>query len=156
MPLYALSDAFIMEECRDKYKELYQEELGEDINCCRTDQKLIKVIQLLGVENCSGSRTALRVDWIPQEMEEYLVVHDYDGQKTISIDYNEAYANILHTIFKNDNCLYDESYSMLEEEYKKYKRITYIREKMRTLPRRKINEMPDTMIFTYDLPKLSK
>lgn len=31
----------VSQECQNKYKELYQEELGEDINCCRTDQKLI-------------------------------------------------------------------------------------------------------------------
>lgn len=140
----------VSQECRDKYKELYQVDLDEDINCCRTDQNLINVIDILGLEKCSGPtiNIRLRLEWIPKEMEEYLVVTDYDGQETIYIDYNEAYTKVLHTIFKNDDCV---SYAMLEKEYKNYQRITYIREKMRTLPRRYSKEMPDINIFSYNI-----
>lgn len=35
----------VSQECRDKYKDLYQVEL--DINCCRTDQNLINVIDIV-------------------------------------------------------------------------------------------------------------
>jgi len=155
----------VSQECRDKYKELFLEDLPEEINCCRSNQNLIKVIHLLGVEACSGPRTALRIDWIPQEMEEYLIVNDYDGQETISIDYNEAYANVLHDLMKhNCECTRQTNYLMGEgwsdaaqcdcipqDAREKYQRITYIREKMRGLPRRKINELPDTNVFIYEL-----
>ena len=40
----------VSQECRDKYKELYHVDLDEDINCCRTDQNIINVIDILGLE----------------------------------------------------------------------------------------------------------
>ena len=41
------ADIDVSQECRDKYKELYNEELDKDIMGCRTNPKLIKVFELL-------------------------------------------------------------------------------------------------------------
>ena len=62
----------VSQECRDKYKELFLEDLSEDIMGCRSNQNLIKVFELLGSDKCSGSPACIRlsVQWIPKEMEE--------------------------------------------------------------------------------------
>ena len=158
----------VSQECRDKYKELYHVDLDEDINCCRTDQNIINVIDILGLEKCSGPtiNIRLRIEWIPKEMEEYLVVTNYDGQETIYIDYNEAYTKVLHNLMKH-NChgsrnlnssVMSSVWSSCEQcncipkdAYDKYERINYIKEKMRNLPRRNSKEMPDATIFSYEL-----
>jgi hypothetical protein len=159
------NELYVSQECCDKYKELFQVDLKQDIDCCRTDQNLIKVIHLLGIEVCNGPRTTLRMDWIPKEMEEYLVIQKYDGPETIYIDYNEAYTKVLHDLMKHNchginklNDVMSNSWSSCDQcdcipkdAYDKYHRISYIEEKMRCLPKRYSKEMPDINIFSYNL-----
>ena len=157
----------VSQECRDKYKELFLEDLPEDIMGCRSNQNLIKVFELLGSDKCSGSPSCIRlsVQWIPKEMEEYISIYNYDGQETVSIDYNEAYSVVLHELMKH-NCHGTNNLQYVmsscwsssvhcdcipKDAREKYQRITYIKEKMRALPRRYSKEMPDAMIFSYEL-----
>jgi len=154
----------ISQECRDKYKELFLEELDKDVMGCRSNQNLIKVFELLGSDKCSGSPSCIRlsVQWIPKELEEYISIYNYDGQESVSIDYNEAYAVVLHKLMKH-NCHGTNNLQYVmsscwsssvhcdcipKDAREKYQRITYINEKMRGVPRRYSKEMLDTMIFT--------
>jgi len=154
----------ISQECRDKYKELFLEELDKDVMGCRSNQNLIKVFELLGSDKCSGSPSCIRlsVQWIPKELEEYISIYNYDGQESVSIDYNEAYAVVLHELMKH-NCHGTNNLQYVmsscwsssvhcdcipKDAREKYQRITYINEKMRGVPRRYSKEMLDTMIFT--------
>ena len=134
----------VSQECRDKYKELYSEELDKDIMGCRTNPRLIKVFELLGYDKCSGSPSCIRLEvmWIPKELEKHIGIRDYDGMENVYVDYNSAYAEILHLLMKH-NC------NLPKEAYEKYQRINYIKEKMVCLRTREINETPDTSIFTY-------
>lgn len=158
----------VSQECRDKYKELFQEELDKDITGCRTNPKLIKVFELLGSEKCSGSPSCIRLDvrWIAKEMEEYIAIYDYDGQENVYTDYNNAYADVLHELMKhNCECTRQLNYAMSacwssaeqcdcipQDAVVKYQRINYIKEKMNVLHTRKINETPDVNVFSYDQP----
>lgn len=145
----------VSQECRDKYKEFHKEELIEDILFCRADTKLIKVVDIIGLEKASnGKSCCLGYELIPQELEEYINIDFYGEQETIYINYNQAYANVLHEIMERNirvqykdvlqygisnwdcNCI-------SEKLVNKYKRITYIKNKMNELVENNI----DTTLF---------
>ena len=111
----------ISDECREKYKELYGEELAKDIEGERMNPNLIKVIELLGFDKCKGTRksTRLAIDLLPEELTDYIQIHDYDGQESVYISYDEAYSNLLAQVMKE---------GVISDENKaKYERINYIR-----------------------------
>jgi hypothetical protein len=157
----------VSQECRDKYKELYNEKLDEDIMGCRTNPKLIKVFELLGSKKCSGSPSCIRlaVRWIAKEMEPYIAIYDYDGQENVYTDYNNAFADVLHELMKhNCECTRQFNFAMSgvgssveqcdcipQDAVQKYQRINYIKSKMNMLHTRKINEAPDATIFSYEI-----
>lgn len=154
----------VSQECRDTYKKLYNETLEEDIGCCRTNPKLIHVVELLGSDKCSGSPSCIRLDvrWIAKELEPYIAINDYDGQENVYTDYNIAYADVLHELMKhNCECTRQLNYAMSNcwssaeqcdciphDAVQKYQRINYIKSKMNSLLTRNINEPPDTNVFT--------
>ena len=135
----------VSQECRDKYKEIHNEKLIEDILFCRADPKLIKVVDIIGLERASsGKSCSLGYELIPQELEEYINIDFYDGRETIYINYNEAYANVLHEIMERnirghykDVLQYGISNwdcsCISEKLINKYKRISYIKNKMNEL-----------------------
>jgi len=115
------SDFCISDECREKYTELFNEPLAENIEGERMNQNLIKVIELLGFDKCKGTRksTRLAIDLLPAELTDYIQIHDYDGQESVYISYDEAYSNLLAQVMKE---------GVISDENKiKYERINYIR-----------------------------
>ena len=114
--------------CHQKYKELYNEKLNEsdDIEFNRTNEKVLNVINLIGINQCRiFPSNGLSIEYIPEELEEYVDIDEYDGKETISINYDLAFSEILHTIMNNYN--EGEPTFIPDSNYIKYNRIKYIR-----------------------------
>lgn len=139
--------------CREKYKELYNEELNneelnelDDIEFNRTNNKLLNVINILGLKECRfNPLNGLSIIYVPEELDEYVDIDEYDGKETISINYNLAFSDILHSIMNNYNeC---EPTFIPDSEYVKYNRIKYIRSVMRVY---NFKDIIDPNIFILD------
>lgn len=128
----AISPLYISNKCYDAYKERYGEELGlyNYKNGYTTNLKLITLVEELGLEECNGTYTDLTIQLVPEALQDYIEVIFDKGIKIVSINYDKAFANILHTeksIYEN----YTYSYStQLLDIYRKYYRIAHIKEKV--------------------------
>ena len=62
----------------------------------RCDPVVLELFERLGSERASGMHSVLAVREIPALFEHYWSIEDYDGNETVQVDVNEAYADALH------------------------------------------------------------
>ena len=128
----AINPLYISDTCYYAYKERYGEELElyNYKNGYTTNPKLITLVEDLGLEECNGTYTDLAIQHVPEALQDYIEVIFDKGIKIVSINYDKAFANILHTqklIYED----YTYSYStQLLDIYRKYYRIAHIKEKV--------------------------
>ena len=122
----------ISDKCYYAYKERYGEELGQYNykNGYTTNPKLITLDEELGLEECNGTYTDLAIQLIPEALKDYIEVIFEKGIKIVSINYDKAFANILHTQKSfYENFTYNNSQQLLEI-YRQYYRIAHIKKKV--------------------------
>ena len=132
--------------CYEVYKERYGEDLEYKGNSYTINPKLIKVVEELGLEECNGTYTDLAIQHVPEALQDYIEVIFDKGIKIVSINYDKAFANILHTqklIYED----YTYSYStQLLDIYRKYYRIAHIKEKVDEI----MDELTTKNYFEYE------
>ena len=82
---------------------------------------------------------------MPEELKEYIVVGFVEGIKKVNINYDKAYADILHKqlkVFENEDMVHWQQICLI---YKQYDRIKYIKEKYEEL-------MTQTIDKAYEYP----
>lgn len=117
--------------------EVYKERYGEELELCyykngyTTNPKLITLVEELGLEECSCSHyTTLAIQLVPETLIDYIEVIFDKGIKIVSINYDKAFANILHTEKSAyENFTYNNSQQLLDI-YRQYYRIAHIKEKV--------------------------
>jgi len=151
---FAINPLYISDKCYYAYKERYGEELGQYNykNGYTTNQKLITLVEELGLEECNGTYTDLAIQLIPEALKDYIEVIFDKGVKIVSINYDEAFANILHSD-KSAYAKHTYNYSQqLVFIYEKYYRIEHIKEKvdeiMDELTTKNYVKVYDKKIFT--------
>lgn len=103
------------------YNELYDEPLSNEYTLNnRYNPKIIRVFELLGSKQSSGDYASLVTEYIPEELSKYVKISDYDGRESVSIDFKEAYSNLLFEIMKDGKISY--------ENKPKFDRLVYIQE----------------------------
>ena len=117
--------------CYEVYKQRYGEELEYKSNSYTTNPKLIKLVEELGLVECSGNHYKdLAIQLVPEALIEYIEVIFDKGVKIVSINYDKAFANILHTEKSTyENFEYNNSQQLLEI-YRQYYRIAHIKKKV--------------------------
>lgn len=113
------------------YKQRYGEELEYKSNSYTTNPKLIKLVEELGLVECSGNHYKdLAIQFVPEALKDYIEVIFDKGVKIVSINYDKAFANILHTEKSAyENFTYNNSQQLLEI-YRQYYRIAHIKKKV--------------------------
>jgi hypothetical protein len=105
---------------------MYGKELDYDGKSFSIDKKLITLVEEFGFLNCGGYATHLTFQLVPEELKEYIVVGFVEGIKKVNINYDKAYADILHKqIFDSESS----DGLLINDSYKQYHRIKYIRGK---------------------------
>ena len=136
------------------YKQRYGEELGlyNYKNGYTTNPKLITLVEELGLEECNGTYTDLAIQLVPEALTDYIEIIFEKGIKIVSINYDKAFANILHkekSVYEN----YTYSYStQLLDIYRQYYRIAHIKDNvdeiMDELTTKNYVKVYDKKIFT--------
>jgi hypothetical protein len=121
---------YLSEICCDTYQEIYGEKIEFDKLKYSFNQKLIKVIEELGFDKCNGMSTFLAIQLVPEELKEYIDVKFDKGIKIVDIDYDKAFANILHTELSYYEKFQYSREMQLDYIYGQYNRIAFIKEKM--------------------------
>lgn len=119
----------ISDKCFNAYAEMYGKELDYDGKSFSIDKKLITLVEEFGFLNCGGYATHLAFQLVPEELKEYIDVGFVEGTKKVNINYDKAYADILHkqlNVFENEDMAHWQQICLI---YKQYDRIKYIKEK---------------------------
>lgn len=116
----------ISDKCFNIYAERYGVEFEYIGKAYSIDTKLIALVEELGLEQCSGHGTFLECQLVPEELKEYIDVRFVEGIKIADINYDKAYAAILHKQIVD--CEISDGL-LMNSIYKQYNRIKYIREK---------------------------
>ena len=118
----------ISDKCFNAYGERYGVEFEYIGKAYSIDTKLIALVEELGLEQCSGHGTFLLCQSVPEELKDYIVVRFDEGIKIADINYDKAYADILHKQIVD--CESDELSDglLMNSVYKQYHRIKYIHE----------------------------
>ena len=119
----------LSDKCLNAYKEMYDEELDYDEGKTYIlGPKIIKVVEDVGLGKSGGFGAYIAFQLVPEELKEYIVVGFVEGTKKVYIDYDKAYAAILH---KQIHCESGEISDglLVKSVYKQYQRITYIKER---------------------------
>jgi len=89
-----------------KYKEVYKEDFifsnQKDLQF-RTDEKIIKIFELLGSHKSSGFISELKIDYIPRDLLDYCKIVNVNGYESLRINYNKAYSEILFDIIRSNS-----------------------------------------------------
>ena len=117
----------ISDKCFNTYAEMYDKEINYNGKTYSIDPKIIKVVEELGLEKCSGYGTFLLCQLVPEELKDYIDVRFVEGIKKVYIDYDKAYAAILHKQIVD--CEISDGL-LVNDTYRQYNRIKYIQEKM--------------------------
>jgi hypothetical protein len=136
--------------CYEVYKERYGEDLEYKGNCYTTNPTLIKLVEEIGLEVCSGNHYKdLAIQLIPEALKDYIEVIFDKGIKIVSINYDKAFANILHKEkLSYEKFEYNKGQQLLDI-YNKYYRIAHIKEKMdHVMTQTDDDKVYDTKIFT--------
>ena len=142
----------LSDKCLYAYKDLYDEELNYNGKHFSIDPKIINLVEEVGLEKSGGFATYLAFQLVPKELKEYIVVGFVEGTKKVHIDYDKAYASILHKEHKEHE--YYENGDITDSQllqliFQRYERIAYIREKYDVL-------MMQTLDKAYELPFICK
>jgi hypothetical protein len=118
------------EEFLTKYKEMFETDLdgGGFFECYdRSDEKILEVFDILGVEKSSGKHCKLGVVDIMENLIGYMSIDEYDGKERVYIDYQDAFSQLLDDIMKTGQLTQEhkERYDRMKE-YKSTYRIKYI------------------------------
>lgn len=132
----------ISDKCFNAYAERYGVEFEYNGKAYSIDTKLIALVEELGLEQCSGHGTFLLCQLVPEELKEYIDVRFVEGIKIADINYDKAYAAILHKQIVD--CEISDGL-LMNSIYKQYNRIKYIQEKMDEL-------MTQTLDKAYEPP----
>ena len=118
----------ISEKCFDAYTRRYKQELNYDYKKNYSiDTKLIALVEELGLGECGA---LLAFQFVPEELKEYIEVGWRVGERIVTINYDKAYADILHKqIVDCESGKISDGLLM----YKQYYRINYIKEKYEEL-----------------------
>ena len=118
----------ISDTCFNAYAERYGIEFEYNGKAYSIDTRLLALVEELGLEQCSGHGTFLECQSVPEELKDYIVVRFDEGIKIASINYDKAYADILHKQIVD--CESDELSDglLMNSVYKQYHRIKYIQE----------------------------
>ena len=121
----------ISDKCFDAYTRRYKQELNYDYKKnYSVDTKLIALVEELGLGECGASRALLAFQFVPEELKEYIEVGWRVGERIVTINYDKAYADILHKqIVDCESGKISDGLLM----YKQYYRINYIKEKYEEL-----------------------
>jgi hypothetical protein len=130
----------ITEKCWDTYKEKYGEEFTYEHkknswnnkinNDYSINPKLIKLVEEIGVKECSGLATTLEIQLIPEALKDYIEVIYDKGIKIVSINYDKAFANILHKEKPSyEKYTYNKGQQLLDI-YNQYYRIAHVKENL--------------------------
>jgi len=142
----------VSDTCYEVYKERYGEDLENKGNSYTTNPNLIKVVEEIGLEKCScGYLTTFAIQLIPEALKDYIEVIFDKGIKIVSINYNSAFANILHKEKSSyENYTYNNAQQLLDI-YRQYYRIAHIKknvdEIMDELTTQKYVKVYDKKIF---------
>ena len=120
----------ISDICFNAYAERYGVEFEYIGKAYSVDTKLIALVEELGLEQCSGHGTILECQSVPEELKEYIDVKFVQGIKEACIDYNKAYADILHKQIVDCESGKISDGLLMNSVYKQYQRIKYIHEQM--------------------------
>jgi hypothetical protein len=139
------------DKCLYAYKNLYEEEPKINYNGTHfsIDPKIINLIEELGIEKSGGFGAYLAFQLVPEELKEYIVVGFVEGTRKVYIDYDKAFANILHENHSNYEHTHTALSFFLHKLYEKYNRIAYIKEKYDIL-------MTQTLDKAYEYPFICK
>ena len=111
----------ISDKCFDAYTRRYKQELNYNYKKnYSVDTKLIALVEELGLGECGA---LLAFQFVPEELKEYIEVGWRVGERIVNINYDKAYADILHKQIVD--CKISDGLLM----YKQYYRINYIKEK---------------------------
>lgn len=135
----------LSDKCLYAYKDLYHEEVNYNGKSFSLDPKIINLVEEIGFLKCGGYCTHLEFRLVPEELKEYIVVGFVEGTKKVYIDYDKAYADILHRELKEPENIDVGHWQQLFFIYKQYYRIKYIREKYDEL-------MTQTLDKAYEYP----
>ena len=120
----------LSDKCFNAYAEKYDKELDYNGKTYSIDPKIIKVVEEVGLEKCSGYAAYLAFQLVPEELKEYIEVGWRVGERIVNINYDKAYADILHKqIVDCESGKISDGLLM----YKQYYRINYIKEKYEEL-----------------------
>ena len=118
----------ISDTCFNAYAERYGVEFEYIGKAYSIDTNLIALVEELGEEQCSGHGTLLLCQSVPEELKEYIAIRFVEGIKIASIDYNKAYADILHKQIVDCESGKLSDGLLMNSVYKQYHRIKYIQE----------------------------
>ena len=130
----------LSDKCFNAYAEKYDKELDYNGKTYSIDPKIIKVVEEVGLEKCSGYAAYLAFQLVPEELKEYIVVGFVEGTKKVYIDYARAFATILHENRSNYEHGYNTPRFLVDKIYEKYNRIHYIRSKYDELMRQTLDK----------------
>jgi hypothetical protein len=118
----------ISDTCFNAYAERYGVEFEYIGKAYSIDTNLIALVEELGQIECSGHGTFLECQSVPEELKDYIDVKFVEGIKRACIDYNKAYADILHKQIVD--CESGEICDglLMNSVFKQYHRIKYIQE----------------------------
>ena len=119
----------LSDKCFNAYAEKYDKELDYNGKTYSIDPKIIRVVEEVGLEKCSGYAAYLAFQLVPEELKEYIVVGFVEGTKKVHIDYDKAYASILHKQILDCESGEISDGLLVNDIYRQYRRIKYIKEK---------------------------
>ena len=109
----------LSEEAVQMLMELGVEYLSYNNNSIdfRSNPRVIEVIEQLGLDRARGDCCKLKIIEVPKELIKYVTIHEYDGLENWSINFDEAYADLLHKIMNGEDV---ENLRQQYEQYNKY------------------------------------
>ena len=118
----------ISDTCFNAYAERYGVEFEYIGKAYSIDTKLIALVEELGLEQCSGHGTFLSCQSVPEELKDYIDIRFDKGIKKACIDYDKAYADILHKQIVHCESGEISDGLLINSVFKQYHRIKYIQE----------------------------
>lgn len=87
----------------EEFAAAYKERTGREVNtfsqlfrAVRADPVAVELFERLGAKRASGEYASLAVREIPALFERYWTIEEYDGNESVHVNVNEAYADLLH------------------------------------------------------------
>ena len=132
------------------YKDLYDEEPRINYNGKHfsIDPKIINLVEEVGLEKSGGFAAYLAFQLVPKELKEYIVVGFVEGTKKVHIDYDKAYASILHKehkeheYYENGDITDSQLLQLIFQRYERYKYIQVKYDELMTQTLDKAHEYP--------------